>query len=382
VTTLRVLAVDDERGMLTGIERSLRSFTVDVPDVGETVGFEVAVAPTGESAVRAIREQLPDILLLDYKLPDIDGLAVLKELADVSSRFLTVMITAYASIQTAVAATKQGAHDFLPKPFTPADLKHVVRKAAVRQVLARRARELQEQNRRARFEFIRVLGHELKAPLAAVSGYLYLMRDHTLGADLHAYGKAVDRSLQRLDQMRKLIGDLLDMTRLESGQKTRSLETLDLAAAARDALDVVRTEAAARSIALDVAAPAELPVRADRGEIDMILNNLVSNAVKYNRDGGRVAVELGAEDGAVRIRVADTGIGMTPEETAKLFGEFVRIKNAHTRNVLGSGLGLSILKRLAALYDGDVAVESTPGEGSTFTVTLKQPAAATRESTP
>ncbi len=374
MTTLRVLVVDDEEGMLAGIERSLRGFTVDVDDVGVRVAFEVAVAASGEEAVAAIRGCVPDILLLDYKLPGMNGLDVLREVADVSSQFLTIMITAYASIQTAVAATKQGTYDFLPKPFTPADLKHAVRKAAIRQVLARRARELQEQNRRARFEFIRVLGHELKAPLAAVSSYLYLLRDHTLGDSVAAYGSAVSRSLARLDQMRKLIVDLLDMTRLESGQKQRTIETVDLVAAVTDALDVVREEAGRRGIALRVEAPDHVPFHADRGEMDMVLNNLISNAVKYNRDGGSVTVTLEADAGGVRMRVTDTGIGMTAEEVARLFGEFVRIKNSQTRDVLGSGLGLSILKKLAQLYGGDVTVESTPGVGSTFSVLLRNPA--------
>ena len=114
---------------------------------------------------------------------------------------------------------------------------------------------------------------------------------------------------------------------------------------------------------------------ADRGEIEIILNNLVSNAVKYNRDGGRVDVTLAREGPAVTIRVADTGIGMTQEEAAKLFADFVRIKNAKTRNILGSGLGLSTVKKLAMLYHGDVRVESQPGVGSTFTVVLREPKA-------
>ena len=288
-----------------------------------------------------------------------------------------IMITAYASIETAIAATKRGAYDFLPKPFTPSDLKHAVRKATTRLVLARRARELKEANRRVRFEFIRVLGHELKAPIAAVSGYLYLMRDHTLGTDMTAYDAPVNRSLQRLEQMRKLIMDLLDMTRLESGQKRRELEPVNVTEAARSAIELMSTAAAQRDITLALDAKEEITIHADRGEMDMMFNNLVSNAVKYNRDGGNVNVAVEQVDGQLQIAVSDTGIGMTPEEVERLFGEFVRIKNEQTRNVLGSGLGLSILKRLAQLYDGDVTVESEAGKGSTFTVTLK-----TLESTP
>ncbi len=209
-----------------------------------------------------------------------------------------------------------------------------------------------------------------------MTGYLYLLRDRSLGENLDPYGTFVERSLRRLDQMTKMIGDLLDMTRMESGEKMRKLEQVDLAEAARDALDVGREEAARRDIELVIDAPDILHHQADRGEVDMIMNNLVSNAVKYNRDGGRVDVSLKAADDEIVIAVSDTGVGMTEEEVGRLFGEFVRIKNAKTRDALGSGLGLSILKRVVGLYEGTITVESEPDEGSTFTVRLPVPIAS------
>ena len=104
----------------------------------------------------------------------------------------------------------------------------------------------------------------------------------------------------------------------------------------------------------------------------MMLNNLVSNAVKYNRDGGSVTVTLAMGDAGLQIEVTDTGIGMAPKDVEKLFGEFVRIKTDETRNILGSGLGLSILKRLASLYGGEVSVTSEPGQGTTFRMQLRK----------
>ena len=371
MTPLQILVVDDETGMRLGIERALQDFHVTVPDVEGEVGFALRLAETGEEAVERIAEQVPDILLLDYKLPGMNGLDVLARTADHAIDMLTIMITAYASIETAIAATKQGAYDFLPKPFTPAALRHTVRKAAARVILARRARELEAEKRRVRFEFIRVLGHELKAPISAVAGYLYLLRDKTLGDQLAPYGELVDRSLLRLDQMSKMIRDLLDMTRMESGEKNRVLESLDLVSCTREALEVGQAEAVQRGIEIALHAPDCLPMRADRGELDMVLNNLISNAVKYNRDQGRVDITVGREGDTVTIAVADTGVGMTEADRDKLFGEFVRLKNAKTRRTLGSGLGLSILKRVVELYGGAIVVESEPDRGSTFTVTLK-----------
>ena len=370
--TLNVLAVDDEAGMRSGIQRSLERFEVEVPEAQERVRFQVEEASTGEDAVSRIVETPPDILLLDYKLPGISGIDVLNQTVEQQDDMLTIMITAYASIDTAITATKKGAYDFLPKPFTPRDLKHSVRKAAIRLVLARRAKALAAENRRVRFEFTRVLGHELKAPIAAVSGYLYLMRDHILGDDITAYDAAVGRSLKRLDQMRKLIVDLLDMTRLESGEKVRAMELLNMREVVSSAWELVETEAKRHDITLIQEGSDGVEIWADRGEMDMMLNNLVSNAVKYNRDGGRVTVTVAMGEEGLCIDVADTGIGMKPEDVEKLFGEFVRIKTDQTRNILGSGLGLSILKRLASLYGGEISVTSVPDSGSTFRMQLRK----------
>jgi signal transduction histidine kinase len=105
----------------------------------------------------------------------------------------------------------------------------------------------------------------------------------------------------------------------------------------------------------------------------MLLNNLISNAVKYNRDGGAVDVSIGRDGPKVNIVVADAGLGMNAEDLERIFGEFVRIKNEKTNHILGSGLGLSIVKKLVNLYDGDVTVESQPNVGSKFTVVLVDP---------
>jgi signal transduction histidine kinase len=285
---------------------------------------------------------------------------------------LTVMLTAYASLETAVSAVKLGAYDFLAKPFTPNELKAVVRKAAENLILARQARKLAEEKRQVRFQFISVLAHELKAPLNAVEGFLEIVRTQAAGDDPRAYVEMVERSIARLQQMRKLIADLLDLTRIESGQKSRNVTTTDLAAAAQTALETVLPDARERGLTVHLDCPRPLEMRADPGELDIILNNLLSNAVKYNRQGGEVWATVRADEQTVTLTVRDTGLGMTKEETAKLFGDFVRIKNKKTVGIPGSGLGLAVLKKLARLYDGDVTVDSTPDVGTTFAVTLKR----------
>ena len=371
--TLRVLVCDDEPGMRLGVECPLRNFTFRMPDVNGDVGFSTSQVDSGERALEVIAQSPPDILLLDHKMPGISGLEVLDRLAGMKLDMLTIMITAYASIETAVTATRCGAYDFLAKPFTPTELKGTIRKAAARILLGKQARKLAQEKHQVRLQFIRVLGHELKAPLNALEGYLNMLKDRGLGETVVAYDSIVDRSLVRIDGMRKLIADLLDITQIESGQKNRRMEVVNLREAARAALESQLPEARSRNIALELHAAETVPLTADRGEIDMILNNLLSNAVKYNRDSGKVDVTLQREESQVRITVADTGIGLTEEEGAQLFGEFVRIRNEKTANILGSGLGLSIVQKLAQLYGGNATFQSQPDVGTVFTVVLNDP---------
>ena len=374
--TLKILVVDDELGIRLGVTRALQDFRVRMPDLESEVGFELGQAESGEEALERLASDRPDILLLDHKLPGISGIEVLERLASEPRDMLTVMVTAYATIETAVSATKRGAYDFLAKPFTPDELKSTIYKAARHLLLQREARRLQREKRQVRFQFISVLAHELKAPLAAVEGYLSLLQGGVVEPGSPKYDGIVERSLQRIGGMRKLIVDILDLTHIESGQKQRELAEVDVRSIASRAIETATPAAEARRLTISLDGP-EAPVfLADAGELEIIFNNLVSNAVKYNRPGGRVEVRVRTERETLIVEVADTGIGMSAEEMARLFGEFVRIKNAKTRDILGTGLGLSIVKKLAQLYGGDVAVTSEPDVGSTFTVRLRRDATA------
>jgi two-component system, sensor histidine kinase and response regulator len=370
VETLNVIVVDDEYGMRRGAERVLKDLILTLPDINGEVKFAVRTAASGKELEEKLASAPADILLLDHILPDITGLDILDRLGHESLDLLTIMITAYASLETAVTATRRGAYDFLAKPFTPEELRGAVRKAARHLILQRQARRLAEEKRQVRFQFISVLAHEMKAPIAAIEGYLQMIRERAMGDSLGAYDRMVDRSLIRIDGMRKLIGDLLDTTAIESGQRQRNFVALDISEAARQAVENMKPEAARREIEIDMSVPDGLNLEADKTEIDMIFNNLVSNAIKYNRDHGRVKVTASQSGDEIRIQVKDTGIGMAPEECNRLFKDFSRIKNEKTRNILGSGLGLSTLKKLVTLYNGDISVESKPDVGSTFTVKL------------
>ena len=368
---LQVLVIDDEPGMRRGVVKVLTRFTMSQRYLETETSFEVTEAENGKEALAALDNGKFDVVLLDYKLPDMNGIEILNVIREKEYDLLTIMMTAYASLEVAVSATKNGAFDFLAKPFTPDELKSVVRKATSNLMLKRHARQLDEEKKEVRFQFLSVLAHELKAPLNAIEGYLNLMDDRIGGDKIEDYDKMVKRSLVRVGGMRKLIFDLLDLTRIESGKKKRELHSINILDAAQHAIESMEPMAAERNITIKMIPDQSVMINGDSGEFEIIFNNLISNAVKYNNDNGRVDINITKESDIVTITVSDTGIGMNDEQVEKLFKEFVRFKNDKTRNIEGSGLGLSILKRISLLYNGEVQVKSEEGEGTTFIMTLK-----------
>jgi two-component system sensor histidine kinase/response regulator len=365
--TLQVVMVDDEEALCQGVRRIIERYKVHVADVLVDAAYAFRYFTSGEDYLVYLSEGgAVDLLLLDLKLPGVGGMDVLDAMSSQGRQVLTIMITAYATFETAVKATKLGAYDFLAKPFTPDELRYALRKATSQLILSKQALKLAEEKRQVRFNFISVLAHELKAPLNAVEGYLNILRTTEEDQNL----TMVERSIVRVDGMKKLIGDLLDLTRIESGQRERVIKRLDLGELARASFDLFAGDAERRGISMELDADEGIELLADAGEAEIVLNNLVSNAVKYNRDGGKVTVAIRRKGDAVRIAVTDTGIGLSPGEAGKLFNEFMRIKNEHTVKILGSGLGLSTVRKIANMYEGEAIVKSEPGVGSTFTVTL------------
>ena len=218
MSTLKILVIDDEPGIRSGISRILRNFRVDYPFMEEAFDFAVFEAPTGESGIGIIESNRPDILLLDNKLPGIQGIEVLEYVRKKQYDITVVMITSYASLELAVKATSDGASDFIPKPFTPQELRSSIENITKKIFLKKMTANLKDTDKHIRFQFLSVLSHELKAPLNAIEGYLKIAREHQLGDKIEDYYAIFDRSIDRIHGMRTLILDLLDITRVESGK--------------------------------------------------------------------------------------------------------------------------------------------------------------------
>jgi signal transduction histidine kinase len=368
--TLKVLVVDDEPGIRSGIDRILSKFTVGYPFMDEDIGYSVYEAATGEEAIRIFQENPPDIALLDNKLPGMDGVEVLEYIKRNQLNIEVMMITSFASLELAVKATNIGAYDFVPKPFTPQELRSSMENITKHLFLKRMTQKMNKEGKQIRFQFLTVLSHELKNPLNSIDGYLRMMQERQAGEQIASYDEMISRSIARIKGMRMLIMDLLDLTKIESGKKNREMQQVDLSKIARISAETMGPLAIQMEVSISVDCPEPFVVQADPEEMEIILNNLVSNAVKYNKNGGKVICRLKELNKKLVIEIEDTGIGIPEDDIPVLFQEFVRIRQKETKHIMGSGLGLSIVKRLIDMYEGVIEVESKPGEGSIFRVVL------------
>jgi signal transduction histidine kinase len=214
------------------------------------------------------------------------------------------------------------------------------------------------------------LSHELKAPLNALEGYLRMMQEKQAGDRIDDYASHIDRSLQRIQGMRNLIMDLLDFTKIRLERKEEKIQEVNLAEIASGAIVTVQPYAIQMDVSINLEVRTDVVIMADPGDMDIVFNNLISNAVKYNKLGGKADITIDSSDTDAILIFSDTGIGITKTDSENLFSEFVRIKNEKTRNISGSGLGLSIVKKVVELYHGTIKVESTPDVGTTFTIRL------------
>jgi PAS domain S-box-containing protein len=219
-------------------------------------------------------------------------------------------------------------------------------------------------------DFIALVSHELRTPLTSIRGYLELILEREpagLGKEDEEFLNIVDRNAARLE---RLVDDLLFMARLGSGKLELALEDTDLSALARESVSAAAPRASAQAVELECAAEDVPPVRGDPGRLGQLLDNLISNAVKFTPDGGRVDVRVFPQNGDVAIEIADTGIGISASEQTHLFQKFFRTSAAGKRAIQGTGLGLSISKAIVEAHAGRIELESEESIGTTVRVLL------------
>jgi len=369
-----ILVIEGELGIREGCRRVLAR-----------AGHRVAVAATGEEGWQQVQSGQFDLVLLDVMMPDIGGMELLKRIVSFDPDLICIIITGHATIELAVQAIKQGAYDFIAKPFDANRLlvtvqqglerrrlaleaKRLARVETEKEELERRKAELEELDR-VKSAFTLTVAHELRAPVAAIQSYLRLILDGYIPPEQQR--KYLARAERRAAAQLELIGDLLDLARLQDPDLEIKREPVDLTESLREVCDLMSSRAQEKKIRFTVSIPeAEITIEADPKHMRQLWDNLVSNAIKYTEEGGIVEVTMTVQDGQVVTTIRDTGIGIGPEERTRIFEEFYRTKAAQAVSEMGTGLGLSMVKHIVETYHGQIDLQSTVGEGSTFTITL------------
>jgi signal transduction histidine kinase len=218
-------------------------------------------------------------------------------------------------------------------------------------------------------QFVTMVAHELRAPLAAIEGYLSAYLSGVAGTDPRVNRQMLERAKTRTHSLLDLVGDLLQFIKLESKGVVRKKELLDLSGIIRSTVELLKGQGEEKGLQFHVILPDALPlIEADRGEMEQLFTNLISNAIKYNVKRGKVVISAKASTHSLIIKVADTGIGIDEQSLPHIFEEFYRVSGPQTRYTTGTGLGLSIVKKIVESHFGRIEVVSKVDKGTTFTV--------------
>jgi two-component system phosphate regulon sensor histidine kinase PhoR len=483
----KILVIDDEAVMRDGCYRILAK-----------EGCEVLTAANGEEGLAAIQGDAQGIavVLLDLKMPGMGGMAVLEQAREVNPALLVVVITGYATVDSAVEAMKKGAYDFIAKPFSPDQLRLVVNRALEKRRLEQEAEELRAEAARSlrdvatekgkvrtivncmadgilvtdkegrivlinpaasrmlrmesagclekplseatgdkklleavegvlelkkaevtiisqemrigdslirahtaavtseegevlgtvtvledmtylleldrmKGDFIAMVSHELRSPISAIAQNINLILEGLVGETTEKQRTLLVRAKERSKGLIDLIGDLLEVSKIEAGMAMQRKGALQVEEVVHKVVELMEGEARAKGISLAATLHTSLPtVLGDKDNLEGVFTNLVSNAIKYTPAGGKVVIEVCSDGDYIKTVVQDTGIGISKEDLPRIFDKFSRVKSEKTRGIIGTGLGLSIVKGIVEAHLGSISVESEEGKGTSVTVLL------------
>ena len=354
----RVLIIDDEQGLRDMLVYGLKKRN-----------FEVTGVDSGEEAVKIVQKQTFDLAVCDVMMPGSDGITTLKQLKVLQPEIEVIMATGFATLETAIEAMKNGAFDYITKPYTLSHLCTLFDKAQDHRRLKAKVGYLEELNR-LKSEFMATMSHELRTPLASILGYISLLRKNVYG---EVPGKQ-DNVLERVEvngkNLLQLINNILDLSKLSAHRMTLDPETFKSADLLKELVEAIEPLTQAKKLALTIQNDDSPWLLADKTKLKQILINLVGNAIKFTKEGSISVRVRTLDETKLEIEVRDTGIGISAADIPRLFQEFQQIDSSTTREYGGTGLGLSISKKMLELMSGTIEVESVVGKGSCFRILL------------
>lgn len=364
-----VLIIDDEESVVNALAEffSMR-------------GYLVESAVTARQALGLIHEKNFGIVICDLRLPGMNGVELLDHAVEANPETVFIIMTGYASVQSAVEAMKKGAYDYLVKPFSMYELEKTVRLGLEKQKLARENIELSHLTRKLieidqiKSNIISTVSHEFRTPLMSLNGYLNML------GSLLEKGEHKDKNEAKwlrgmkdnLSRLEMLILNLLLMTEANAGDLLIVDEQVDVSELIRESVARVDPLTKSKDISIGFAEGHKGWIKGDGEKLSVAVTNLIENAVKFNLESGKIEIGVSetTDPEGLRISILDTGIGIPDDKIDSIFNSFTQADMTHTRRFAGVGLGLSVAKAIVEAHGGSIDVTSKPGQGSTFFVWL------------
>jgi signal transduction histidine kinase len=370
----RILVADDEEPILDMVSKFVNH-----------IGYEVVTARNGKEALEILRNEPITILITDIRMPEMDGFELMKKVGAEFPEIHIIGMTGYGASYTFTDVVAGGATDYIAKPFTldemRAKLNRVVRERKLIGDLTQKSIELEKANEELKrldnlkSIFISSVSHELRTPLTVIKEFISLMLEGHGGAlteDQKEYLGIAHKNILRLTN---LIDTLLDFSRIESGKGLKlKFEPIRLLEVAEDASMTLSQQLEGKRIAFENRIDPETPlVLVDRNRLVEVLINLISNGIKFTPPGGKITLDtrgLTEKRDYLKVVVADTGVGIAPEDLPKVFDRFYQGQRTQTGITMGTGLGLAITKEIIEGHQGSIHVESKLESGASFIFTL------------
>ena len=349
------LIIDDEESLRDGCKQTL-----------EKSGYSVLSAAEGVEGIKIARESKPEVAFIDLKMPGISGMVVIDTLAKDIPDTVLITITGYATIGSAVEAIQKGAFDYLPKPFSPDQLRAVALRGLNHRNLKIETRRLREEKERMEKGFITFVSHEMRSPLVVVRQYIESLK----AIAGNRFNKEVAEILGRcsicIQSLEGLIEYWLDLSRIENGSFVQKQETLSLSHIIAKCAEEMAPLCEEKTISLEITVPKDqLTIVGDEESLVRVFTNIINNATKYTPAGGKISVSATDDECYVVVSISDTGIGIPHDKIPFIFEPFFRVKGREERH-RGSGLGLTFCKKIMESHGGTICATSKEGEGTTF----------------
>jgi len=358
-TKSKILLIDDEEVVLDSCTQILEESPV-----------QVATASDGTTGLRLVEEYQPDLVFVDLKMPGISGFDVLEKIGETDPTIVKVVITGFATINSAVDAMKKGAYDFLPKPFTPEEFRLITRRGLEKRKLTLETIALRREKEMLREHFAHIISHELKAPLSAVQQNLFALEFELSGGLNESQKEKLGRTKTRINDMLELINSWLRVVSADINKLKENFAPISITLPISKALDQIEPLAARKNVEIVSAiGTTSGSVNGDGVSLSEAFVNILGNAIKYSPDGSKVYLDVENGNKEILISIKDNGIGISREDLPHIFEGFYRGRNIQPA-VEGHGIGLVVSRQIIEAHGGSITVESELGQGTTFFICL------------